>query len=275
MKRTLVGLSLVAAAVGCATESPPPAPEASAEPSVAVVPAATSGRGAAERFLATWNTRDPEQWAGSLNYPHARPSAARSRVWPTRQAYVDTVDFARVIATGWDHTEFEDLRVIHEGEGKAHVAGRWARFDAAGEVIRRNLVTYVATEDGHWGIQAAIATVEAFLAAFNARDTAGVAATFNYPHLFTVDDDVQEWDDAEAFVGSWDFEAFATRAGGWHRTAWDAVEAVQVAESGINVALTLTRYDAEDAPIATASALWLVTDDAGEWGVRARSFISP
>ena len=43
-------------------------------------------RGATERFLATWNTRDPEQWAGSLNYPHARPSAAGYRVWPTRQA---------------------------------------------------------------------------------------------------------------------------------------------------------------------------------------------
>ena len=104
MKHTLVGLSVVAAAVGCATESPPPAPEASAEPSAAVVPAATSGRGAAERFVATWNTRDSEQWAGSLNYPHARPSAAGYRVWPTRQAYVDTADFERVIATGWDHT---------------------------------------------------------------------------------------------------------------------------------------------------------------------------
>ena len=118
---------------------------------------ATSGLAAAERFMETWNTRDPVAWASALNFPHARPSARGLRVWKTESEYVASADdtYARAVATGWDHTEFEDLRLVHDGDTKAHIAGRWARFDANGNIIRHNLVTYIATEiDGDWGIQA-------------------------------------------------------------------------------------------------------------------------
>ena len=102
--------------------------------------------------MATWNTRDPEVWAGSLNFPHTRPASGGHRVWQTKEDYVATTDYARVIATGWDHTEFEDLRLVHETDTKAHVAGRWLRVDTDGNPIRRNLVTYIATQiDGRWG----------------------------------------------------------------------------------------------------------------------------
>ncbi len=114
---------------------------------------ATPGERAVERFLSTWNSRNPEQWSWSLHFPHARPSVAGNRVWLTWTGYVETVDYERVLATGWDHTEYEDLRSIHAGDRKAHIGGRWARFDAVGNVIERNLVTYVATErNGEWRI---------------------------------------------------------------------------------------------------------------------------
>lgn len=116
---------------------------------------ATPGERAVERFLSTWNSREPEQWAGSLHFPHTRPSVAGNRLWLTRAEYVATVDYERVLATGWDHTEYEDVRSIHAGDRKAHIAGRWARFDVGGNVIQRNLVTYVAIErNGEWGIRA-------------------------------------------------------------------------------------------------------------------------
>ncbi|HIC57855.1 MAG TPA: hypothetical protein EYO94_10675 [Acidobacteria bacterium] len=31
-------------------------------------------------------------------------------MWLTRAEYVATVDYERVLATGWDHTEYEDVR---------------------------------------------------------------------------------------------------------------------------------------------------------------------
>ena len=278
-------------AAGCAPEAPA---TQSAASQVESVPATMSPLAPAEKFMETWNTRDPEIWASSLNFPHARPSARGYRLWPTKEDYVAGVDYANVIATGWDHTVFEDLRLIHEGDTKTHVAGRWSRVDADDNSIRRNLVTYVATEvEGQWGIQArfgagaplpedqqgpvaesAIAKVEEYLAAFNARDPAAWAATLNYPHLRVASGTVREWETEGEFAEWMDFDAFAERTG-WDHSRWDQIEAVQVAENGVNVALTFSRYNADDELISTFDTLYLVTNDNGSWGIRARSSFAP
>jgi len=67
---------------------------------VDVTSTATSGLGAAENFLKTWNTRDAETWAESLRFPHARPTVGAHRKRQSKADYVATVDYARVIATG-------------------------------------------------------------------------------------------------------------------------------------------------------------------------------
>ena len=257
-------------------------------------PPATSGLSAAENFMTTWNTRDPALWAGSLNFPHTRPSVGSHRIWQTADEYVADVDYAAVIATGWDHTEFEDLQVIHEGESKAHVAGRWGRVDTEGNKIRRNLVSYIATrQDGQWGIQArfgagaplseeraapiaatAIAKVEEYMAAFNARDPAAWAATLHYPHIRIASGEVRVTETEEAMSQNMDFDAFAERFG-WHHSGWDEVEAIQVAEKGVNVALTFSRYNERDEVISTFNTLYLVTNENGRWGIRARSSFAP
>lgn len=288
-------------ATGCTSETP-----ATQDAPIHVDPAiaVTTGLGAAEQFMETWNTRDPERWASSLNFPHARfdftvgivastPSAGRHRVSPTRDDYIAGVDYARVIATGWDHTEFEDLRVIHDGDTKAHVAGRWVRLDAAGNAIGRNLVSYIATEvGGQWGIQArfgagrplpedqgrsiadvAVAKVEESMTAFNARDPIAWAATFNYPHVRIASGEVGVWETEEEFAAWIDFDAFAGRD--WDHSEWNEIEAIQVAENGANVALTFSRYNADDEVISTFNTLYLVTNENGRWGIRARSSFAP
>ena len=183
----LVAALLSLGVAGCSADGPAATDEAIP---IEAVPTVTSGMAATERFMEAWNTRDPVAWAGSLHFPHARPSAGGLRIWATGGEYVAGADYASIIATGWDHTEFEDLRLVHEGDTKVHIAGRWARVDAAGNIIRRNLVTYVATEaDGQWGIRArfgagaplpedqeqpvadvAMAKVEEYMNAFSARD---------------------------------------------------------------------------------------------------------
>ena len=273
--------------LGCNTDAP--IMEEAAVPAD-VAPTVTSGLAAAAHFMATWNTRDPEVWAGSLNFPHTRPAAGGHRVWQTKEDYVATTDYARVIATGWDHTEFEDLRLVHETDTKAHVAGRWLRVDTDGNPIRRNLVTYIATQiDGRWGIKArfgagaplpddtaqpiadiATATVESYLSAFNARDPVAWAATLNYPHLRIAGGDLRVWETENDYAGWMDFEGFAERTG-WDRSVLDEIEVVQAAENGANVAVTFTRFTADEEIIATFDALYLVTNENGRWGVRARS----
>jgi len=283
----LLGLSLV----GCSANEP-----ASTD---AVIPinsvlAVTSGLAATERFMETWNTRNPAAWAGSLNFPHARPSQEGLRVWATEDEYVAGFDYAVVIATGWDHTEFEDLQLVHEGDTKAHVAGRWARYDAGGNIIRRNLVIYIATEtDNQWEIQArfgagvplpeneeqpiadiAIAKVEEHVDAFNARDAVAWAATLNYPHLRIAGGELTLTETDEESASQMDFDVFAERFG-WNHSELDEIEAVQVAEDGVNVALTFSRYNAAGEVVSTFNTLYLVTNDNGRWGIRARSSFAP
>tara|TARA_B100000809_G_scaffold212225_1_gene216118 strand:- start:7616 stop:8269 length:654 start_codon:yes stop_codon:yes gene_type:complete len=217
-------------------------------------------------------------------------------LWLTPAEYVETVDYERVLATGWDHTEYEDVRSIHAGDRKAHIAGRWARFDAGGNVIQRNLVMYVAIErNGEWGIQArfgagppvdpeyvvqvsavAVSKVGEFMEAFNARDVSAWAGTLRYPHVRVASDDVVVGDTEAEFVETHTdhFERFSERFD-WARSGWDAIEVVQVSENAANVALTVSRYNAEGDVTSTFNTLYLVTNGDGQWGIQARSSFAP
>ena len=70
------------------------------------------------------------------------------------------------------------------------------------------------------------------------------------------------------------FDAFAERFG-WDHSEWDDIEAVQVAENGVNVAMTFSRYNADDEVISTFNTLYLVTNEHGRWGIRSRSSFAP
>ncbi len=108
------------------------------------------------------------------------------------------------------------------------------------------------------------------MTAFNARDPIAWAATLNYPHLRIASGEVQAWETEEEFAGWMDFDAFAERFG-WDHSEWNEIEAIQVAENGANVALTFSRYNTDDEVISTFNTLYLVTNENGRWGIRARS----
>ncbi|HVR28774.1 MAG TPA: hypothetical protein VMS86_04505 [Thermoanaerobaculia bacterium] len=247
---------------------------------------------AVERFMVAWNTRDPQAFAATLHYPHVRPSpGGGGEVYATAEEYAATIDFARVAATGWVRSALDSTRVVHLGAGKAHVAGRYARFRADGSRIFTTQVTYVVTErSGSIGIQArfaagpvleskeereaaasaAVAVVEAYMAAFNARDEEAWVSTFHYPHLRLAGGEVRSWPNGDAYREAFDFDEFAKRLG-WQASVWDSIEPVQVAKDGVVVALRATRRDAAGAAISTFDTLYLVTREDGGWGVRARS----
>ena len=112
------------------------------------------------------------------------------------------------------------------------------------------------------------------MAAFNARDPVAWAATLNYPHLRIASGELVVSESEEEFAERMDFDAFAER-NGWDHSAWDEIEVVQVAENGVNVALTFSRYNADDEVISTFNTLYLVTHENDRWGIRARSSFAP
>ena len=194
---------------------------------------------AADRYLETWNTRDPMAWARSLHFPHVRPGVGPFRLTHTPEDYARGVNFERTIATGWHRSQWDSYDVFQVGPNKAHLAGHYSRYNVDGEPIRTTVITYIVTRQGdHWGIQsrfaagradisdarlaesagAAVGAVEAYVTALNDPiDTAGWAATLNYPHVRVADGTVEMWDTAEDYVNG---SQGGRRAGasGWRRS---------------------------------------------------------
>ncbi len=253
-------------------------------------------RQAVRRFIEAWNTRDPAAFAATLQYPHVRPTADfGGRVFADASAYAATIDFGQVLATGWDRSRLDSAIVVQAGEGQAHVAGRYTRLRADGSAIFSNQVLYVVTEnDGSVGIQArlaagfddlseddreatvsaAIAAVERYLDAFNARDEEAMVATLHFPHVRVGLGRASVRESAAEYMEGFDFDAFAERLG-WERSEADSMEAVQVGARGVNVAVRITRYGEGGARIHTFDTIYLVTEEDGKWAIRAGSSIAP
>ncbi len=117
--------------------------------------------------------------------------------------------------------------------------------------------------------QAALATLEAFLKAFNERDAQAWVATLRFPHLRLGPGGHRVWEDAEAALAEPEFEALA--ATGWRRSMWDVKEPIQDSESRVHVAVQFSRYGADEAPLGVFQGLYLVTrGEDGRWGLQAR-----
>lgn len=251
---------------------------------------------AVHRFIEAWNTREPAAFAATLQYPHLRPTADfDGRVFADAAAYAATIDFDQVQATGWDRSRLDSAIVVQAGEGHAHVAGRYTRLRGDGSAIFSNQVLYVVTEnDGSIGIrarlaagfddlseaerkasaEAAVAAVERYLDAFNARDEVAMTAALVFPHVRVGRGGVRVWKSAAEYMDGFDFDAFAERLG-WERSEADTMEAIQVGARGVNVAVRITRYAAGAARIHSFDTIYLVTEEDGRWGIRAGSSIAP
>lgn len=131
----------------------------------------------------------------------------------------------------------------------------------------------VAGEDAA-ALKAARAVMDDFMTAFNARDEAAWAATFNYPHVRFASGQVMISPDAKAVTDRMDFAAFAASTG-WDRSAWDKVEALDAGSEKVHFKVTFTRFTADNEKIATYDSLYVVTLKDDHWGIQARSSFAP
>lgn len=110
-----------------------------------------------EDYMAAFNSRDPEAWAETLNYPHVRVSDTGIRSWENAGEYADGFDFAAFAerAGGWDRSRWDKLDVIQASEDMALVALVFSRFNADGKKISTFNTLYLVTlQARHWGIRA-------------------------------------------------------------------------------------------------------------------------
>ncbi len=260
-------------------------------------PAATALRAhvalqALDRYLETWNSREPFRWASSLHFPHVRPSPGEFAISRTPEEYAAGVNFAQTLSTGWHHSEWDSRRVLQVGTDKVHVAGQWTRYTAEGRPLTGSVITYIVTEQqGGWGVlsrfaagptgvdpartaangAAALAALKAHMAAWNGHSPEALAATLNYPYVRIADGTVEASASADAFLKG----AEPGRQRTWFETRLEQADVVQASTAGVNVTFRYTRRGRDGTPMATYEALALVTSRSGVWKVQAISSFGP
>jgi hypothetical protein len=113
-------------------------------------------RAVMDAFMTAFNARDEAAWVDTLHYPHVRIASGHVAVYPNRAAMLDATDLATFGEEDeWDHSAWDDLRVIQTSPEKVHVAVNFTRYDAQGGVIGTYASLYVLEKlDGRWGVRA-------------------------------------------------------------------------------------------------------------------------
>jgi len=111
---------------------------------------------ALDAFMSGWNSRDAKQWASALHFPHIVFEAGSPQVTQSEAEFVSRGPALWATAQPeWDHSVWEERRIVQRLPGVVHVVGRWARLDKTGKIIGRAEVLYiVANKSGRWAIAA-------------------------------------------------------------------------------------------------------------------------
>jgi hypothetical protein len=117
-------------------------------------------------------------------------------------------------------------------------------------------------------VNAAMAVLDRFMAALNARDEAALTATMHFPHHRLAGGRFTVWERPADYT----MAGFLGRAGeGWARSAWDFRRVVAAGAGKVHLDVQFAGYRADGSVIGRFRSLWIVSRLAGVWGVQARS----
>jgi len=127
------------------------------------------------------------------------------------------------------------------------------------------------TTDHADAIAAAQAVLDAFMAAFNARDIDAWRKTFNFPsvrlasnNLTIIDADYHR---PEMFGSGALTE--------WDHSAWDRREVIHAGPDKVHIDTRFSRFRADGSVIGGFDSIYVITREDGHWGVKARSSYAP
>ena len=239
------------------------------------------GLEAVDRFITTFNSRDTDAWADTLQFPHVRPSPfGPIRVIADKASYVSNFDYGPTINSGWDHSEWDYKHFLHRSPNKLHVAGQWSRYNKEGKKILTTPIVYIVTLlDGHWGIQSRFGCdfaddddvtgfetrvfrhFEAFVNHYNHGNLEACAELLNYPHFRIEPGQLNELTTPAEFKQEVD-----------HITI-DSLMAIQTGKKSMNLAVDLTLTQAGNTLIR--QDIINVTDRDNHLGIQAISLLDP
>ena len=117
-------------------------------------------------------------------------------------------------------------------------------------------------------LKAALGVLDAFMAALNRGDEAGVNATFNFPHVRLASGKVTVFQSP----GDYKLKDFHARAGdGWARSQWEDRTPIHVGSEKVHLAVEFSRWRQDGSELGRYKSIYVVTRQDGRWGIQARS----
>lgn len=113
--------------------------------------------------------------------------------------------------------------------------------------------------------------VRAYMAAFNARDSNGMAATFHFPHVRLAKSRFVTIESREDYVSAQPRITQMLSDEGWDHTIVESLAVIQAGADKVHIAMNITRRDATGSVIHHFDTMWIVTLREGAWGVQFRS----
>lgn len=120
-------------------------------------------------------------------------------------------------------------------------------------------------------VKAAMNCLDDFMAAFNARDLAAWEKTFNFPSVRLASNTLTIIEPGHHKPGMFD----TALGDGWHHSAWERREVIHAGHDKVHVDTRFTRYRADGSIIGSYDSIYVVTNENGHWGIKARSSFAP
>lgn len=121
-------------------------------------------------------------------------------------------------------------------------------------------------------VAAAMACLDEFMRAWNARDVPAFAATFNYPSVRIAGGRVRIIEGPASHPADL-FERMA--ATGWHHSAWLRRHVIHSGDDKVHFDTRFGRYREDGSVIGEYDSIYIVTCQDGHWGVQGRSSFAP
>ena len=120
-------------------------------------------------------------------------------------------------------------------------------------------------------VEAAQDVLDAFMAAWNARDADGVRANFNFPHVRFASGRVNILAPEQVT----DAMCAGVALSEWGRSAWQRREVIHAGPDKVQFDTRFARFRPDGSLISAFDSIYIVTLQDGRWGVQGRSSYAP
>lgn len=118
---------------------------------------------------------------------------------------------------------------------------------------------------------AAMACLDAFMTAFNARDMQAFEQTFNFPSIRLASNTMRIINKGDQTQATFDHASLKD----WDHSAWEKREVIHSGPDKVHINTRFTRYRADGSIIGGFDSIYVVTCEDGHWGIKARSSFAP